>query len=160
MIKKYKPYIVSFIVTFGIAALSSYFTGDSSIVYNDIVKPKFSPPGYVFGIVWPILYLLMAVAAGSIYKTENISEVAKTYKNKAIGLYLVQIIINGIWPVLFFKYEMFLISFIWIIILWILIIFMLIIFKKISNIAAYMIVPYFLWVSFAAYLNLMIYMLN
>ena len=160
MLKKLKPYIFSFLFTFGIALLSNYFSSDSSTVYDNIVKPSLSPPPYLFGVVWPILYVLMAISAGLIYNSVCNNDQCRANKKSAIVLYIVQLIVNGIWPILFFQFEMFALSFIWILILWILILKMILEFHKINKVAAYMMVPYLLWVTFAAYLNLMIAILN
>ena len=160
MLKKYKPYIISLLFTFGIALLSNFLSGDSAEVYNSIAKPKLSPPSYVFGIVWPILYLLMSIAVGLIYNTKCDTVKCADNKKSAIRLYVVQLIFNAIWPILFFTFEMFTFAFIWIVILWILIIKMIFDFYKINKVATYMIIPYLLWVTFAAYLNLMIVILN
>ena len=160
MLKKLKPYIISLLFTFAIALLSNYLVGDPSLLYNDLAKPKLAPPDYIFGIVWPILYVLMAVAAGVVYNSKCYSDRCESDKKSAILLYKVQLIFNGIWPILFFKFELFTFSFVWIVFLWLLILKMMYDFYKINKIAGYMILPYFLWVTFATYFNLMIAIFN
>ena len=160
MLKKYKPYIISLLFTFGIALLSNLLMGDSAEIYNNITKPPFAPPSVAFGIVWPILYVLMAIAAGLIYTSKCDTAQCEADKNTAIRLYIIQLIVNAIWPLLFFRFELFVFSFIWIAILWVMICKMVVQFYKINKTAAYLIIPYLLWVTFAGYLNLMIAALN
>ena len=160
MSKKYKPYIVSLLFTFGIALLSNYLVGASSVLYDSLIKPMLSPPANIFGIVWPILYTLMGIAAALIYTTSCNNDTCLSNKKSALRLYIVQLIFNGIWPILLFQFEMFTLSFIWIMILWVLILKMFFDFYKINKDAGYMIIPYLLWVTFAAYLNFMIAILN
>ena len=121
--------------------------------YNTLQKPPLSPPGFIFGIVWSILYLLMGIAYGIlVYKGKSDAEVSK--------IYLTQLIVNLIWPILFFVFKLRLFSSIWIIILLILVINMLIKFYKKDKIIGYSQIPYLLWIMFATYLNIGVYILN
>ena len=121
--------------------------------YNTLQKPPLSPPGFIFGIVWSILYLLMGIAYGMlVYKGKSDAEVSK--------IYWTQLIINLIWPILFFVFKIRLFSSIWIIILLILVINMVIKFYKKDKIIGYSQIPYLLWIMFATYLNIGVYILN
>ena len=121
--------------------------------YNTLQKPPLSPPGFIFGIVWSILYLLMGIAYGIlVYKGKSNAEVSK--------IYLTQLIVNLIWPILFFVFKLRLFSSIWIIILLILVISMVIKFYKKDKIIGYSQIPYLLWIMFATYLNIGVYILN
>lgn len=121
--------------------------------YNTLQKPPLSPPGFIFGIVWSILYLLMGIAYGMlVYKGKSDAEVSK--------IYWTQLIINLIWPILFFVFKLRLFSSIWIIILLILVISMVIKFYKKDKIIGYSQIPYLLWIMFATYLNIGVYILN
>ena len=121
--------------------------------YNTLQKPPLSPPGFIFGIVWSILYLLMGIAYGMlVYKGKSDAEVSK--------IYWTQLIVNLIWPILFFVFKLRLFSSIWIIILLILVISMVIKFYKKDKIIGYSQIPYLLWIMFATYLNIGIYLLN
>lgn len=121
--------------------------------YNTLQKPPLSPPGFIFGIVWSILYLLMGIAYGIlVYKGKSDAEVSK--------IYLTQLIVNLIWPILFFVFKLRLFSSIWIIILLILVISMVIKFYKKDKIIGYSQIPYLLWIMFATYLNIGVYILN
>ena len=120
------------------------------IDYNSLVKPPLSPPSIVFPIVWTILYVLMGI---SYYLLKNPGK-----KEKII--YFVQLGVNALWSVFFFIGKFYLFSFIWIILLDVLVIFMIGIFYQNSKISGYLQIPYLIWILFATYLNLGIYVLN
>lgn len=124
------------------------FTMDSMNIYQNIETPPFAPPGILFPIVWGILYALMGVSLYLIYLSNG--------SKRNYYLFGIQLAVNLIWPFLFFSLEAFTLAFVWIILLWILIIFMIISFNKDSKFAAYLQIPYLLWVTFAAVLNLWI----
>ncbi len=118
--------------------------------YNSLVQPPLSPPSIVFPIVWTILYVLMGI---SYYLLKNSSK-----KEKII--YFVQLGVNALWSLFFFIGKFYLFSFIWIILLDVLVIFMIGIFYQNSKISGYLQIPYLIWILFATYLNLGIYVLN
>ncbi len=120
------------------------------IDYNSLVQPPLSPPSIVFPIVWTILYVLMGI---SYYLLKNPSK-----KEKII--YFVQLGVNALWSLFFFIGKFYLFSFIWIILLDVLVIFMIGIFYQNSKISGYLQIPYLVWILFATYLNLGIYILN
>ena len=120
------------------------------IDYNSLVQPPLSPPSIVFPIVWTILYVLMGI---SYYLLKNPSK-----KEKII--YFVQLGVNALWSVFFFIGKFYLFSFIWIVLLDVLVIFMTGIFYHNNKASAYLQIPYLIWILFATYLNLGIYVLN
>ncbi len=120
------------------------------IDYNSLVQPPLSPPSIVFPIVWTILYVLMGI---SYYLLKNPSK-----KEKII--YFVQLGVNALWSVFFFIGKFYLFSFIWIVLLDVLVIFMIGIFYHNNKASAYLQIPYLIWILFATYLNLGIYILN
>ena len=120
------------------------------IDYNSLVKPPLSPPSIVFPIVWTILYVLMGI---SYYLLKNPSK-----KEKII--YFVQLGVNALWSLFFFIGKFYLFSFIWIVLLDVLVIFMIGIFYHNNKASAYLQIPYLIWILFATYLNLGIYILN
>lgn len=158
MWKKIKPYVISILIALGIGALSSIITKNNmSLVYEQINKPPLAPPMLLFPIVWGILFVLMGIGSAQIYLgREADSEKASS----ALQIYGIQLIVNFFWSIIFFNMQAFLFAFIWIMVLWALIIMMTVQFKKISKTAAYLQLPYILWTTFAAYLTLMIYILN
>ncbi len=121
--------------------------------YNTLEKPFLSPPGFLFGIVWTILYILMGISYGILDKNNLIN-------NKIKSIYYLQLAVNLIWPILFFVFKIRFFSIIWIIILVILVIYMITTFYKKNKLSAYLQIPYLLWTIFATYLNIGIYLLN
>ena len=121
--------------------------------YNELNKPPLSPPGFIFGIVWTILYVLMGVSYGILDYKNLIDTNTK-------NIYYSQLFVNLLWPIAFFVFKWRLFAFIWLIFLVILIIKMLLEFYKKDKTAAYLQIPYLLWSIFAAYLNIGVYLLN
>lgn len=147
----YKKLIFCIAITFIIGSLFAFTTNNN--FYNDLVKP-FDLPAIVFPIVWSILYLLMGISLYLILESNN----AK--KRNAVTIYFIQLIVNSLWTLIFFYFKWFLFAFIWLILLIILVIIMLYKFYNIRKIAAYLNIPYLLWLFFAAYLNFFIYYFN
>jgi translocator protein len=121
--------------------------------YENLKKSQLSPPNYVFGIVWPILYTMMFVALILVLRSVSI-------KSKAVLLFAGQLFLNLIWSPIFFTYKLYSIALLDILLLIIVLGFTIIAFYKISHVAAYLLVPYLLWLSFASYLNTYIVMNN
>ena len=138
-----------------IGGLCSLIIKDDVLIYKNLNLPKLSPPGYLFGIVWPILYLLIGLSYYLLKKkTEDydISEVSFWY-------YL-QLIINFFWSIFFFKNQMFLFSVFWLLLLITVVILMFVKFYKINKLSSYILIPYLIWLLFALYLNLGVVILN
>ena len=137
----------------GIAAL---LTRNSMDVFQQVNKPPLSPPGWLFPVVWTILYILMGVAS---YRVCTSGREEKAIDG-AIRLYGIQLAVNFIWPILFFKLEMYLFAFVWLVLLWVLVLSALLRFHRLDRLAGYLMIPYLVWVSFAGYLNCGIWLLN
>ena len=155
MWQKLKPYIVSALIALGVGGLSALITKDNMSEY--FIAPPLSPPPVLFPIVWTVLYTLMGVSAALVYekgKEENIDITG------ALGVYIIQLVVNFFWSLIFFNMRAYLFAFVWIVLLWILIITMIKRFREISPSAAYLQIPYLLWVTFAGYLNLGVFLLN
>jgi benzodiazapine receptor len=139
-----------------IGGFSGYATASGiSSWYVGLNKPFFNPPNYLFGPVWSMLYILMGISFYRILQSQD-SEL----KRKAILIFCIQLVLNFCWSFLFFRFQMLAISFIEIIIMWISIATMIYTFTKIDKTAAYLQIPYLLWVSFASVLNGAIWFLN
>ena len=121
--------------------------------YNTLEKPPLSPPGFIFGIVWTVLYVLMGISYGILDKKDLID-------SKVKWSYYLQLAVNLIWPILFFVFKWRLFSSIWIILLDILVINMIVKFYQKHKLAAYLQIPYLIWTAFATYLNIGVYLLN
>ena len=148
---------VSILVCQGAGIIGSFFTLPAiSTWYTTLLKPSFNPPNWIFAPVWTLLFLLMGI---SLYLIWNRGLRDKETK-KAIFIFGVQLILNMIWSVLFFGLQSPLYAFIEIIILWFAILLTIISFYKIFKAAAYLLLPYILWVTFASALNFSILILN
>lgn len=144
--------ILFILIPLAVGALSSLFSGTMS--YSTFNKPSFSPPAYLFPIVWTILYILMGISSYLSYSSDDPG------KRKALTTYFIQLFFNFFWSILFFGNSQYLLAFLWLIVLIILIVIMIYQFYKILPLAAYLQIPYLLWCIFAAYLNYTIYSLN
>ena len=145
----WKRLIIIIIITFVVGSFFSFFTMNNMDTFKELEKP-INVPGILFPIVWSILYLLMSI---SLYIVID--------KNRnSLIIYSIQLIINSLWTLIFFGFGAYLLAFIWIILLLIAIVIMIAKFYNIDKKAAYLNIPYLLWVLFAAYLNLGIYLLN
>lgn len=154
MIKKWVPYIVSIAIALGVGGLGAFLTMNSMDIYATLNQPALSPPGFLFPIVWTILYTLMGISSAIIYKSDDLD------RTQALKIYAFQLIVNFLWTIIFFNLRQFLFAFIWLILLDVLVIVMIVKFHKISPLAAWLQIPYLLWILFATYLNLGIYLLN
>ncbi len=151
-IKNKSSLIISILIPILIGTLSSLFSGNmSASMFN---KPSFSPPSFLFPIVWTILYILMGISSYIIYSSDSPN------KGKALTIYAIQLFFNFFWSIIFFCSSQYLFAFVWLIALIIIIIMMIYQFYAIDPLAAYLQIPYLLWCLFAAYLNFMIYRLN
>lgn len=139
-----------------VGGLSALLTMDSMMLFQTVKKPPLSPPGWLFPIVWTILYTLMGIASYLVLTGEGTME----EKSKAISAYLYQLVVNFLWSTWFFNLQWYIFAFFWLVLLWILILVTLVRFYRLSKPAGYLMVPYLLWVTFAGYLNLGIALLN
>ncbi|MBK6090032.1 TspO/MBR family protein [Ruminococcus difficilis] len=149
---KVKTYLLSILVPLVSGALVGLLTS-GSMDYTSLEKPPLAPPSILFPIAWSVLYLLMGISHG-ILKVNDLSD---SYTEIP---YYAQLIVNLLWPVLFFVFKWRLPAFIWIVTLDILVITMAVRFYKRHRTAGLLQLPYIAWVLFASYLNLGIYLLN
>ena len=117
----------------------------------------FVPPSMVFMVVWTILFILMGISAARIYMYIDTNE---RQVREALTTYGISLAFNFMWSIIFFNMQTFLFAFFWLISLWILIIITIIEYRRIDKLAAWLQIPYFLWVTFAAYINLAVYLIN
>ena len=151
----WKKLIICLAIPLAVGGLSALFSGGMSS-YQITNQPPLSPPGWVFPVVWAILYLLMGYAS---YRVLT-SDVEQSQIQKALRLYGAQLVLNFLWPILFFGFDAYLPAFIVLIGLWVLIFLTIRAFSKIDETAGNLLLPYLLWVTFAGYLNLGVYLLN
>ena len=139
-----------------VGAVSGLLSRNAMQDFEVFNQPPLSPPGWLFPVVWTILYTLMGFSAYLI-KTSDADEEAKS---NALMIYHYQLIVNFLWPIFFFNFGWYLFSFFWLLLLWVLVILMIRRFDAISHTAAYLNLPYLLWLTFAAYLNFGVWWLN
>lgn len=152
---QWKPLLIAIAIPLGVGALSALLTGNSMADFAALNQPPLSPPGWLFPIVWTILYTLMGIASYLVYTSDKPAR-AKT----ALTVYGIQLFFNFFWSIFFFRLEWYTFAFVWLIVLWLLIAVTGLLFYRINKAAGLLILPYFLWVTFAAYLNLGIVILN
>ena len=150
-------FTIAIIVPLFIGGLSAFLTRDNMNIYEEISTPPLSPPGFLFPVVWTVLYILMGISSALIW--QKIEEYREKAEN-ALLIYAVSLVFNFIWSIIFFNFRLYLLSFIWLAALLILIILTAVKYKKILPLAALLQIPYILWVTFAGYLNFGIYLLN
>lgn len=154
MKKTTQVYVFSVLCALLIGALGSIITSNGMMAYDQAIKPSFTPPDWVFPVVWSILYSLMGIGFARILLQ------GAGNQRKAILVYGTQLLVNFLWTVLFFGFHMYGLAAMCLAVLWVLILAMCIAFYRIEPIAGLLQIPYLLWVSFAGYLNVMIWLLN
>lgn len=156
MSKKTKQFLICLAVPLLVGGLSALITRGSMKTFETINKPALSPPGWLFPVVWTILFILMGIASYLVL----VSGKPQMEINRALVIYGIQLIFNFFWSIFFFNFSLYLFSFIWLVLLWMLILTTTVLFYRISKSAGYLMIPYILWVTFAGYLNFQIYLLN
>lgn len=152
----WKTYLLWIVLTEAVGGLSALLTRKGMEIYNEtVIKPALSPPMILFPIVWGILYALMGIAVA---RTQLKGK--STLQERCLLIYILQLAFNFCWSIFFFNLQAFGFAFLWLMVLWGLIIWMALTFRKVDKAAAWLIVPYLLWVTFAAYLNAGVYLLN
>ena len=154
--------VIAIIIPLLVGGLSAFLTKDAMMVFDTIKKPPLAPPGIAFPIAWTILYVLMGIASYLIYNLDEnklISSQVVLKKNTLI-IYVVQLIFNFFWSIIFFKLSMYKFAFVWLVLLWALVFRFIKSVMKLNKAAAYLMLPYLLWMTFAGYLNIMILILN
>lgn len=149
-----KKLTASIAIGLGTGLLSVLLTLGNFKAYSALLQPPLAPPGWLFPVVWTILYILMGVSAYLVYECDT--------EEKYIGLavYVLQLIFNFLWLIIFFNIRNLLFAFVWLVFLWVLVLAMAISFYKVNKTAGLLQIPYLLWVTFAGYLNIVLYILN
>ena len=144
------------VLTEAVGLIAGILIRDGTKIYSEtITKPPLSPPAVLFPIVWTILYALMGFSAARISLSPPTAA-----RKKALYVYFAQLIFNFFWSIIFFSFQAFGAAFFWLLALWALIVWMILAFKKIDPLAGYLQIPYLVWVTFAGYLNLGVWVLN
>lgn len=148
-------FIAWLVVCFIAAAIGGVASIQAGSFYLSLVRPDWAPPASVFGPVWSVLYGLMAIAAWMVWR-----EGGFRHARSALTLFLVQLAFNAVWSWLFFAWRLGALAFVDILVLWVLIVATMIAFWRSKPLAAALLIPYLLWVSFAAALNYTVWQLN
>ena len=151
---QWKTFIICLAVPLAVGGISAFLTRNSMNLYEKIVQPPLAPPGWLFPVVWTILYILMGISSYLIATSHS------EYKVEALTLYGIQLLLNFIWSPIFFISQNYLLAFIILVILWYVVLRMIQAFTDISSLAGKLQIPYLIWLTFAGYLNLIIYFLN
>lgn len=148
--------IISILIAEGTGALSGYLGMFNNEAYESLIKPSFTPPSWLFAVVWPILYLLMAIAVYRVW----IKGKSGANTGKALILYGIQLFLNFLWSILFFRFRLVGLAFLELMLLLVFILLTTFEFFKKDKLAGFLMLPYILWVSFAGVLNFTFWMLN
>ena len=151
-----KTYTFWILLTEAAGALSGWISRSGMALYMQTVeKPSLSPPGWIFPAVWSILYGLLGFGAGRIWLSPPSKE-----RSRALNLFISQLVVNFFWSPIFFNAQAYGFAFFWLLLLWGLVLWMIFCFRKVDPPAAKLQIPYFLWLTFAAYLNYGVWLLN
>ena len=165
----WKSLLISILIPIAVGGAAGLLSMGGMESFSMMNQPPLSPPAWVFPVVWTILYILMGISSYLIYvsgphMSQNTGSNKNTKENngksKALTTYGYQLLVNFLWPVFFFNFQWYFFSFLWLAVLWILVAKMILEFGEISRIAALLNIPYLLWLSFAGYLNLGVWLLN
>lgn len=150
-----KKLIIAILIPIGVGLLSFLLTRNGINNYSDnLIKPAFAPPSFLFSIVWTILYILMGLSSYYIYESMS------CHKGNCLLLYGLNLVLNFTWPIIFFNLEARLFAFLFILLLDIVVVLMTLCFYGIDKKSGYLNIPYIIWLLFATVLNLSVYILN
>lgn len=152
---KRKKLVICLAIPLAVGGLAALLSGGMD-PYQTLNQPPLSPPGWVFPVVWSILYLLMGYASYRILTSDADPDAIR----KALTLYFIQLTLNFLWPLVFFGLQQYFVAFILLLVLWVFIYLTMYSFGKIDDTAQNLLIPYLLWVTFAGYLNLGVALLN
>ena len=143
-----------------VGLVASALTGNTMMEFGRLKQPPLAPPAWLFPVAWTILYILMGVASYLIYRLNPKTKQEKKLQTAELIIYFVQLFFNFMWTILFFRLEMRWLAFFWLIVMWLMILVLICMCAKNRKAAAWCLVPYLLWCTFASYLNIMIAILN
>ena len=155
MKRNYKKLLPALAIPLAVGGLAALLSGGMD-TYRTLKQSPLSPPGWVFPIVWSILYFLMGYASYRVW----ISESPREDRRKALLFYGIQLFLNFLWPIVFFGFQAYWLAFIVLLLLWAFIYLTMHLFGNLDEIAENCLIPYLLWVTFAGYLNLGVALLN
>jgi tryptophan-rich sensory protein len=155
MFSRIRPYLGFPALALAVGGLASLLTRGGMEAFDALIKPPLSPPDWVFGVVWTILYILMGVGMALVWQETRGRE-----RRNALTAWALQLAVNFLWPIFFFALEWRLFSFFWLVLLFVLVVRMTRIFARHSRLAALLQIPYLVWLVLAGYLNFAVWFLN
>lgn len=150
-------FLIAIIIPLAIGGFSAFLTRNNMNLYEEVNTPPLSPPGFLFPVVWTILYVLMGVSSAFIWQSR---EEDKDTADRGLLFYGASLFFNFVWSLIFFNFRAYLFAFLWLLVMLTLIILTVISYKKAVPLAAYLQLPYILWTAFAGYLNFGVWLLN
>lgn len=154
--KKYKPYVLWVLLVEAVGFLSALLSRNGVEWFNEFAaKPPLSPPKAVFPVVWGILYALMGVSAARIWLSPESRQ-----RNAGLNWFVIQLVLNFFWSLIFFNARAYGVAAIWIVALWLAVLVMIFKFRSVDMAAAWLQVPYLIWLTFAAYLTFGVWLYN
>ena len=156
MKRTWKTYAFWILLSVGIGALSGFLSMEGTATFSETaIQPPLSPPAWLFPVVWSILYALMGISAARIPLSADSPQ-----KKRGMNLFIIQLVLNFFWSLIFFNLQAYGLAFVWLIALWIVVLLMILSFRKADPLAAYLQIPYLVWLTFAAYLSAGVWYLN
>ena len=153
---KWKSLLINIAIPLAIGGIASLIVNNGFEKYSEVTKPALSPPPWIFPVVWTILYTLMGISSYLILTSEK----DKKEIQKALTVYAYQLVVNFLWPTFFFNFGWYLFAFVWLVLLWVLVFLMVRQFHRVDKLAALLQIPSLIWLTFAAYLNFGVWVLN
>ena len=153
---KLKQLIPAILLPVAVGAAASFLTRDGIEMYPVLIKPPLSPPAWLFPLVWTALYILMGTASALVWS----AGASIPRRDRALTIYALSLVANFVWPLIFFGLELYLVAFFWLLLLWALAAVATLLFWYINRSAGRLMLPYLAWLSFAAYLNFGVWLLN
>lgn len=154
--KPWKVYVFWIILVEAVGGLSGWLTREGSAAFNEtVLQPPLSPPAWVFPVAWSILYALMGISAARIWMSPHSCE-----RSRGLNLFITQLVINFFWSLIFFNAQAYGFAFLWLLLLWGLVLAMILQYRNVEPLAAKLQLPYLIWLTYAAYLNLGVWYLN
>jgi tryptophan-rich sensory protein len=156
MKRNWKVYVAWILIAEAVGALSGWLSRGGMEVYSEtIIQPPLAPPMWLFPVVWTLLYALMGIGAARVWLAPDSPQ-----RKRGLNLFVAQLVVNFFWSLIFFNLQAFGLAFFWLLLLWGLVAWMILTFYQVDKIAAWLQVPYLIWLTFAAYLSGAVWLIN
>ena len=152
----WRIYAIWITIAEAVGALSGWLSREGMMLYSEtVIQPPLAPPGWLFPVVWTILYALMGVSGARVWLAPDSPQ-----RRRGLNLFIAQLIVNFFWSLIFFNLQAFGFAFFWLLLLWVLVAWMIVTFYQVDRLAAWLQVPYLIWLTFAAYLSGAVWVIN